>query len=102
MIEKTIVLEEIDPLEIYGVNNQLFVLLTSHFPKLKAVARGSEIYLAGPQEEIVNFENKIKALVAKRMRKSNLNRYDIESLFEEDGRMLKKVWSTLRRITKAS
>ncbi|MBQ0122689.1 MAG: PhoH family protein [Bacteroidales bacterium] len=90
MIEKTIVLEEIDPLEIYGVNNQLFVLLTSHFPKLKAVARGSEIYLAGPQEEIVNFENKIKALVAKRMRKSNLNRYDIESLFEEDGQNAEK------------
>lgn len=90
MIEKTIVLEEIDPLEIYGVNNQLFVLLTSHFPKLKAVARGSEIYLAGPQEEIVNFENKIKALVAKRMHKSNLNRYDIESLFEEDGQNAEK------------
>lgn len=90
MIEKTIVLEEIDPLEIYGVNNQLFVLLTSHFPKLKAVARGSEIYLAGPQEEILNFENKIKALVAKRMRKSNLNSYDIESLFEEDGQNAEK------------
>lgn len=90
MIEKTIVLEEIDPLEIYGVNNQLFVLLTSHFPKLKAVARGSEIYLAGPQEEILNFENKIKTLVAKRMRKSNLNRYDIESLFEEDGQNAEK------------
>jgi len=84
MIEKTIVLEEIDPIEIYGVHNKLFDLLTSHFPKLKTVARGSEIYVAGPHDEIVNFEKKLNLLIAKRMRKTNLNEYDVESLFEED------------------
>lgn len=90
MIEKTIVLEEIDPLEIYGVNNRLFNRLTSHFPKLRAVARGSEIHLAGPHEEIVLFEKKLNALVAKRMHKSALNEYDVESLFEEEDRNAEK------------
>ena len=83
MIEKTIVLEEIDPVEIYGVNNKLFNLLSGHFPKLKAVARGSEIYVAGPNDEIVDFEKKINSLIAKRMRKTGLNEYDVESLFED-------------------
>lgn len=90
MIEKTIILEEIDPLEIYGVNNRLFNRLTSHFPKLRAVARGSEIHLAGPHEEIVLFEKKLNALVAKRMHKSALNEYDVESLFEEEDRNAEK------------
>lgn len=85
MIEKTIVLEEIDPIEIYGVHNKLFNLLSSHFPKLKTVARGSEIYVAGPHEEIVDFEKKINALIAIRMRKTSLTEYDVDSLFENDG-----------------
>ena len=51
-MEKTIFLEEIDPIDIYGVNNRLFDLLASHYPKIKAVARGAEIYLMGPQSEL--------------------------------------------------
>lgn len=90
MIEKTITLEEVDPVEIYGVHNKLFNLLTSHFPKLKAVARGSDIYVAGPNEEIVAFEKKINSLIAKRMRKTNLTEYDVEALFEEDAENVEK------------
>ena len=55
-MEKTIFLEEIDPIDIYGVNNRLFDLLVSHYPKVKAVARGAEIYLMGPQSELDDFE----------------------------------------------
>ena len=32
-MEKTILLEEIDPIDIYGINNRLFDLLASHYPK---------------------------------------------------------------------
>ena len=32
-MEKTIFLEEIDPIDIYGVNNRLFDLLASHTPR---------------------------------------------------------------------
>ncbi len=81
-MEKTILLEEIDPVDIYGINNRLFDLLTSHYPKIKAVARGAEIYLMGPQSELDDFEEKIKLLRKIRMTKSVLNEYDVESLFE--------------------
>ena len=81
-MEKTILLEEIDPIDIYGINNRLFDLLTSHYPKIKAVARGAEIYLIGPQSELEDFEEKINLLRRKRMTKSVLTEYDVEALFE--------------------
>lgn len=83
-MERKIVLEEIDPVEIYGVNNKLFDLLASHFPKIRAVARGSEINVVGPDAEADKFEKSINALIAKRMKKRNLTEYDVESLFEDE------------------
>lgn len=85
-MERKIVLEEIDPVEIYGVNNKLFDLLASHFPKIRAVARGSEINVVGPDAEADKFEKSINALIAKRMKKRNLTEYDVESLFEDEMR----------------
>ncbi len=81
-MEKTILLEEIDPIDIYGINNRLFDLLTAHYPKIKAVARGAEIYLMGPQSELDDFEEKITLLRQKRKNRSVLTEYDVESLFE--------------------
>ena len=85
-MEKTIFLEEIDPIDIYGVNNRLFDQLASHYPKIKAIARGTEIFLVGPQGELDDFEEKINLLRRKRLTKSVLTEYDIEALFEGSGR----------------
>lgn len=83
MIEKKIILEEIDPLEIYGVNNKIFNRLVTYFPKAKVFARGEEITIIGSSEDIESFEKKINALIAIRMKKRNLTEYDVEQLFEE-------------------
>lgn len=83
-MEKKIVLQDVDPVDIYGVNNRLFDMLTSRFPKVKAVARGSEITILGPEDEIEAFEAKLNALIALRRTKPILNEYDVDSLF--DGR----------------
>ncbi len=82
MTEKKIILEDIDPVEIYGVNNRLFNLLRSYFPKVKAVARGNEITLVGSEADTARFESKINALIEKRMKKLSLNTYDVDQLFE--------------------
>ncbi|MCF0177561.1 MAG: PhoH family protein [Bacteroidales bacterium] len=82
MAEKIIVLENIDPVEIYGVQNRLFNALTAHFPAVKAVARGSKISVSGDASDINYFENSINQLIAKRMHKSSLTMYDVEELFE--------------------
>ena len=83
-MEKTIFLEEIDPIDIYGVNNRLFDLLVSHYPKVKAVARGAEIFLMGPQSELDDFEEKISLLRQRRLARGVLSEYDVEALFEGD------------------
>ena len=85
-MEKIIHLEEIDPVDIYGVHNRLFDLLASHYPKIKAIARGAEIHLMGPQDELDDFEEKIGLLKRRRLTKSVLTEYDVEALFEGDGR----------------
>ena len=53
-MKKTITLEAIDPLEIYGSGNRIFEALCSYFPDLKAVARGNEIHLEGSGEVVMD------------------------------------------------
>ena len=50
MIEKHIVLEEIDPALIYGVNNANLQMIKALFPKLRIVARGNVIRAMGDDE----------------------------------------------------
>jgi phosphate starvation-inducible protein PhoH and related proteins len=57
-LEKQIILEGIDPLEFYGVNNAKFNLIRNFFPKIKLTARGHSIYLQGEEKELENFEKK--------------------------------------------
>ena len=85
MTEKKINLVEMDPVEIYGVNNRIFDLLCTFFPKVKATARGTQITLQGSQKDIALFEEKLNALIAKRMKKTMLTDYDVEELFEKNG-----------------
>ena len=47
MIEKHIVLEDIDPALIYGVNNANLQMIKALFPKLRIMARGNVIRAMG-------------------------------------------------------
>lgn len=80
--ERRITLDEMDPMEIYGVNNRILERIKRYFPKLKIVARGSEIYLEGSENDIKLFEERLNALVEIRQRKRNLNEDDVDRLFD--------------------
>ena len=56
MIEKHIVLEDIDPVIFYGVNNANMQMIKALFPKLRIVARGDVIKVMGDEEEMCAFE----------------------------------------------
>lgn len=62
MIEKHIVLEDIDPVIFYGVNNANMQMIKALFPKLRIVARGDVIKVMGDEEEMCAFEEAILAL----------------------------------------
>ena len=62
MIEKHIVLEDIDPVIFYGVNNANIQMIKALYPKLRIVARGNIIKVMGDEEEMCAFEESIIAL----------------------------------------
>ena len=62
MIEKHIVLEDIDPVIFYGVNNTHIQMIKALFPKLRIVARGNVIKVMGDEEEMCAFEEAVLAL----------------------------------------
>ena len=83
MAEKKIELFEIDPVEIFGVNDKLLTRLANYYPKLKVVARGNAIALKGSNKDIDSFQANIDALIAKRHKKRSLNMDDVDQLFED-------------------
>ncbi len=62
MIERVIILENIDPVVFYGINNSHVQLLRTLYPKLRFVARGSVIKVVGDEAETLQFEEAIKEL----------------------------------------
>ena len=62
MIEKHIVLEDIDPVMFYGVNNGHLQIIKSLFPKLRITARDNVIRVLGDEEEMARFEEKSETL----------------------------------------
>lgn len=73
MIEKLIVLEDIDPVIFYGVNNANMQMIKALFPKLRIVARGDVIKVMGDEEEMCAFEEAILALEKHCARYNSLN-----------------------------
>ena len=62
MIEKHIVLEDIDPVVFYGVNNAHLQMLKALFPKLRIVARDNVVRVLGDEEDMARFEEDIEKM----------------------------------------
>ena len=56
MIEKHIVLEDIDPVMFYGVGNAHLQMLRALYPKLRIVARDNVMRIMGDEEQMGAFE----------------------------------------------
>ncbi len=62
MIERIIIVDSVDPVVFYGVNNANIQLIRNLFPKLRIAARGSIIKVIGEDTETSLFEEKVKKL----------------------------------------
>ena len=51
MIEKHIILEDIEPIMFYGINNVHLQMIRSLYPKVRIMARGNVIRILGDEEE---------------------------------------------------
>lgn len=74
MIEKSISLGVIDPLEFYGINNSKLAVLKEMFPKLNIVGRGNEIIANGEEKTLELFEKKVELLI------QHYNQYNVLTL----------------------
>lgn len=77
MIEKHIVLEDIDPVIFYGVNNANIQMIKALFPKLRIVARGDVIKVMGDEEEMCAFEEAVIAMQRHCAKYNSLNEKSI-------------------------
>lgn len=64
MIEKHILLDDVDLLTFYGVKNVHLQMLKALYPKLRLVARGELLKVMGDEEEIAAFEEVLTNLRA--------------------------------------
>ncbi len=62
MIERIYILENVDPIIFYGVNNSNMQLIKTLFPKLRIVARGNVMKVIGEEEESELFLRKIREI----------------------------------------
>ena len=62
MIEKHIVIEDIDPVVLYGVGNSNLQMVKALYPKLRIVARGNVIHVMGDELEMCAFEENLDKL----------------------------------------
>ncbi len=82
MIEKHIVLEDIDPVIFYGVNNANIQMIKALYPKLRIVARGNIIKVMGDEEEMCAFEEHIIALEKHCAKYNSLKEEDILAIIK--------------------
>ena len=77
MIEKHLVLEDIDPVVFYGVGNVHLQMIRSLYPKLRIVARDNVIRVLGDEEQMAVFEEAMEKLRQHVLRFNSLNDEDI-------------------------
>jgi len=81
--ELTINIEQVNPIDFFGVNNSKLNVLKKKFPLLKVVSRGTNIKAAGSEEELLQFQDKVEMLVKFLDRYGKLTPADIDELLSD-------------------
>lgn len=84
MGEKIIALENVNPVEIFGVNDKHLNQIKKHFSNLKIIARGSNLKVQGTDEEIHDFEEKFNTILLSYDKFGKLTSQDLEQILGSD------------------
>ena len=80
MVDKKIILEDIAPIDLYGVNDSKLELIKKRFPNLKIVGRGETIKVSGEEEDVNQMEMVVNVLTAYYNRYGNLTDNAVEQI----------------------
>jgi len=81
--EIKIALENLNPALLWGPNNEFYEIIKRAFPKLKVVARGTEVKAIGDEEELQVFSKKIAKIINHLHQFNNLSTNDVESILSD-------------------
>ncbi len=85
MIERIVIIDNVDPVTFYGVNNCNMQLIRILFPKLRIAARGNVIKVIGEDNETSEFERSIKRIEKYVEQYNSLNEETIIDIVKGDG-----------------
>jgi phosphate starvation-inducible protein PhoH and related proteins len=88
--EKLIEITHINPVDIFGVNEEKLNILRTYFPKLKLIARGSSLKIMGDEDNIKEFEKKLDLMLAHFHKYNTLTEGNIDNLMLENGEEILK------------
>ena len=77
MIEKHIILEDIEPIMFYGINNVHLQMLRSLYPKVRIMARGNVIRILGDEDDIFAIEESIGKICSHILQYNTIKEEDI-------------------------
>lgn len=80
MNELKLSIEQVNPAVLWGPNNDHFEILKKQYPKLKIVARGSDVKVLGDEAELALFQDKFDRLVQHLEKYESLNTIDVERI----------------------
>jgi len=80
--ELKIDLEHINPVTIWGTNNEYFEVIKKQFPKIKIVARGNEVKVLGDEAEIAIFNSRFSKIIEHVEKFQNLTTNELERLLD--------------------
>jgi len=76
-------IDTINPVILWGANQENFEILKKSFPKLKLVTRGNMLKVIGEEKEIESFSNKFELLIQKAETNNVIMTSDIETIFNK-------------------
>ena len=87
LTELTINIDQVNPIDFFGVNNSKLNVIKKKFPLLKIVSRGTKLKVAGSDEELEEFEKKIEILLKYLEKYGKLHSQDIDELLNDTGKV---------------
>lgn len=89
MHEIIIQFDDVHPVDILGVNNANLQILRKHFSGLKIIARGDQLKVLGPEEELGQFDKKWKQMIHFLNEFNRLSESDVRNLVNSENNEIK-------------
>jgi phosphate starvation-inducible PhoH-like protein len=81
-IQKTLPIEGVEPLLLFGFNDQYLRTVERAFPDVRVVARGNELHLRGSADAVRRLERVLGELMVVLNRNGNLTQNDVETVLD--------------------